>query len=290
MSACISEIGDSRTRRPSHSASAASSSRDSASPMFCSAACSISPASLNTATVLTFVRKPAAANHSFHRSLSPSSGSRASASGCAPSSRRAAVGEPTTMTGRLFEHPLRLQARATARRPAARPREILRAAGRSREWTRRFRAAATDAARASDDPRQQPAVRKRRQHGDAQSLRLRRPRRRPRPGRRRRAAPAHSARCATAPAPAGLSTTRRPRRSNSAKPSCSSRPRICWLTALCVRFSVSAAARRFCTSATARNAVSVLSGRREPWLTRTLVSTAFQNGRNKSFPWRTLGV
>jgi hypothetical protein len=63
--------------------------------------------------------------------------------------------------------------------------------------------------------------------------------------------------------PAGLSTTRRPRRSNSAKPSWSSRPRICWLTALCVRCRSSAAARRFWSSATARKAVRVLSGRRE---------------------------
>ena len=36
---------------------------------------------------------------SFQSSASPSSGSRASASGCAPSSRRAAEGEPTTMIG-----------------------------------------------------------------------------------------------------------------------------------------------------------------------------------------------
>ena len=61
--------------------------------------CNMRPASLNTATVRTFVRRPAAANQSRHRSLSPSSGSRARASACAPSSRRAADGDPTTMIG-----------------------------------------------------------------------------------------------------------------------------------------------------------------------------------------------
>src|SRR5438034_11602572 len=84
--------------------------------------------------------------------------------------------------------------------------------------------------------------------------------------------------------PAGLSTTRRPRRSNKLNPSCCSSPRICWLTALCVRFSTSEAARRFCDSATARNAVSVLRGKRA-----ILVSIAYQFGQNKSLPPATLG-
>ena len=39
----------------------------------------------------TRTRSPAAANHAFHRSLSPSNGSRANASGCAPASLRAAL-------------------------------------------------------------------------------------------------------------------------------------------------------------------------------------------------------
>src|SRR5438093_938928 len=79
--------------------------------------------------------------------------------------------------------------------------------------------------------------------------------------------------------PAAFSTTRRPRRSNSAKPSCSSSPRICWLTALCVRCRTSAAARKFCSSATLRNAVRVLRGKRA-----ILVSIPDQYGQNKSFP------
>ena len=54
-------------------------------------------------------------------------------------------------------------------------------------------------------------------------------------------------------APAAFSTTRRPRRSNRANPSCSSSTRICWLMALCVKCSCSAAARRLDSRATARN-------------------------------------
>jgi hypothetical protein len=37
---------------------------------------------------------------------------------------------------------------------------------------------------------------------------------------------------------------------------------ICWLTALCVKCSLSAAARKFCSSATARKAGKVFKGKR----------------------------
>ena len=91
-----------------------------------------------------------------------------------------------------------------------------------------------------------------------------------------------SSSCASAPCtlrssawPAGLSTTRRPRRSNSAKPRRSSSTRICWLTALCVRCSASAAARRLPARPPSRNAASVFERQ-----SRHVVSTAYQFGRN----------
>ena len=84
--------------------------------------------------------------------------------------------------------------------------------------------------------------------------------------------------------PAGFSTILRPRRSKRLKPSCSSSTRICWLTALWVRWSTSAAARKFWSSATVRNAGSVCRGSRA-----ILVSITDQYGQNKSIPNRAVG-
>jgi hypothetical protein len=67
-------------------------------------------------------------------------------------------------------------------------------------------------------------------------------------------------------APAAFNTSFRPRRSNTSNPICSSSVRICWLTALCVMCSRSAAARSDDISATIRNAGSVLSGNRAIWV------------------------
>ena len=78
---------------------------------------------------------------------------------------------------------------------------------------------------------------------------------------------------------------RRPRRSNNGKPSCSSSWRICWLTALCVRCSSSAAARRLPVRAMARKLGRVCSGRRA-----MLVSMPYQLVQKKSIPRRDLGT
>ncbi|KAG1434470.1 hypothetical protein G6F55_014532 [Rhizopus delemar] len=68
-------------------------------PKPCSAACNIIPASLNVATGITGVRRPAALNQCCHISRSPSSGWRARVSGELSSSFAAVSGDASAISG-----------------------------------------------------------------------------------------------------------------------------------------------------------------------------------------------
>ena len=172
-SACVIETGDSCTSRPSPSASAARISRESARPRLCSAACSMSPASLNTATVVTLVlharrgepRLPQV-GVAQQRLARERLGLRAEE---APRGGRRADDDDR----RPVEQPLGLQARATgpmpcrtaAWKPSRRRSTALIDASISSARSRMALAPAPDAG-------QQPALRERRQHRDAQALRV----------------------------------------------------------------------------------------------------------------------
>jgi len=195
-------------------------------------------------------------------SASPSSGSHASAAVVQPARRAPVRGEPTTISGVGWSYsfsctspghgpaPLRIAAWKPSRCRSTRANEASMSSGmsgwRSRQRPRRGRnqRCANDGSIVTRSPCPAPLA-------------------------AAAAACTPSSTCASAGAtwrssacPAALRCTRRPRGSNSAKPRRLSSSPICWLTALCVRCSACAAARRFCCCATATKVGRKLSGMR----------------------------
>ena len=218
------------------------------------------PASLKLATGRSRAGMPAAANHCSHSGTSPSSGSSSSAAAPRPSRRRAVAGAATAIQED--------SANFSAMRPGHSPRPERTAAwkpSRGRSTTRWD--ASSSSVMSGWRARQRPSLGSSQRCANEGSTATRRRCSVPAAARDAACTPASS--CASAVSvlaskacPAALSTMRRPRRSKSVNPSCSSSSLICWLTAAGVTCRASAASANDRRDPTASKTRSAFSGRR----------------------------